>query len=207
MTVLCFSPGGWRKKMAGQGFTIFDSAVGRCGIAWGDRGILGVQLPEVRELETRRRMYRIHPQAREQSPPANAEMAIEGIVALLRGDDADLSGVTLDFSGVPYFNQRVYQYVRAIPRGETRTYDDIASGLRMRGAVRSVAQAIGRNPFTIIVPCHRVLEAGNYADNMAPNGGTISKRRLLTIEGAHPTVSKTLFEVLLPPVAPSRPHN
>ena len=59
----------------------------------------------------------------------------------------------------------------------------------------------------IIVPCHRVLEAGNYADRMAPNGGVISKRRLLTIEGAHPTVSKTLFEVLLPPVAPNRPHN
>ena len=79
--------------------------------------------------------------------------------------------------------------------------------LRATGATYSVAQAIGRNPFMIIVPCHRVLEAGNYADKMAPNGGVMSKRRLLTIEGAHPTVSKTLFDVLLPPVAPPRPHN
>ncbi|MBA7476989.1 Methylated-DNA--protein-cysteine methyltransferase [subsurface metagenome] len=76
----------------------------------------------------------------------------------------------------------------------------------MHGASYSVAQALGRNPFMVIVPCHRVLEAGNYADQMAPNAGVISKRRLLTIEGAHPTVSKTLFEVLLPPVAPTRPH-
>ncbi|MBA7471275.1 MAG: methylated-DNA--[protein]-cysteine S-methyltransferase [Bradyrhizobium icense] len=192
--------------MSGHGFTIFDTAVGRCGIAWGDLGILGVQLPEARELETRRRMYRLYPEAREQRPPLNAEIAIEGIVALLRGSTADMADVALDFTGMPYFNQRVYQYIRAIPRGETRTYEEVANGLRVHGASYSVAQALGRNPFMVIVPCHRVLEAGNYADQMAPNAGVISKRRLLTIEGAHPTVSKTLFEVLLPPVAPTRPH-
>jgi methylated-DNA-[protein]-cysteine S-methyltransferase len=57
----------------------------------------------------------------------------------------------------------------------------------------------------IIVPCHRVLEAGNYTDKISPNGGVISKRRLLSIEGAQTTSSKTLFDVLLP-VAPPRPH-
>ena len=109
--------------MSGHGFTIFDTAVGRCGIAWGNLGILGVQLPEARELETRRRMYRVYPEAREQRPPLNAEIAIEGIVALLRGGTADMADVALDFTGMSYFNQRVYQYIRAIPRGETRTYE------------------------------------------------------------------------------------
>ena len=53
---------------------------------------------------------------------------------------------------------------------------------------------------------HRVLDAGGYADKMSLNGGTISKRRLLSIEGAHCGVnSKTLFDVLLP-VAPPRPQ-
>ena len=193
--------------MSGQGFTIFDTAVGRCGIAWDDRGIIGVQLPEARELETRRRIYRVYPEAREQRPPVNTEIAIEGIVTLLRGGDADLSDVALDVQGMTHFHQRVYQYVRSIPRGETRTYDEVAAGLHVPSAVHAVAQALSRNPFMIIVPCHRVLEAGNYTDKLAPNGGVISKRRLLTIEGAHPTVSKTLFEVLLPPVAPTRPHN
>jgi methylated-DNA-[protein]-cysteine S-methyltransferase len=190
--------------MSGYGYTIFDSAVGRCGIAWGDLGILGVQLPEVRELETRRRMYRLYPEAREIRPNINVEIAIEGIVAILRGGHADLSDVPLDMTGIPYFNQRVYQFTRTIPHGETRTYAEVASGLRATGATYSVAQAIGRNPFMIIVPCHRVLEPGNYADKISPNGGVISKRRLLSIEGAHPTVSKTLFEVLLPGVAPPR---
>ena len=88
----------------------------------------------------------------------------------------------------------------------TRTYGEIAARLRASGATHSVAQAIARNPFMIIVPCHRVLEAGGYADKISPNGGTISKRRLLSIEGAGSTTSKTLFEVLLP-VAPPRPQS
>ena len=191
--------------MAGRGYSIFDTGIGRCGIAWGDLGIVGVQLPEAREIETRKRLFQLYPGAREQRPPLNVEIAIEGIVALLHGDNSDLSDVTLDMTGIPAFNQRVYAVARSIPRGETRTYGEVAAHLRASGAVYSVAQAIARNPFMIIVPCHRVLEAGHYADKISPNGGAISKRRLLSIEGAHPTASKTLFDVLLP-VAPPRPQ-
>ena len=191
--------------MPGCGYTIFDTAIGRCGIAWGDSGIVGVQLPETREIETRRRLFRLYPKARELRPPPNVEMAIEGIAALLRGKAADLSAVTLDISGIHAFNARVYAFTRTIPRGETRTYGDVAASLRASGAVRSVAQAIARNPFMIIVPCHRVLDAGGYADTVSENGGSISKRRLLSLEGANSPRSKTLFDVLLP-VAPARPQ-
>lgn len=190
--------------MSGRGYTIFDTMIGRCGIAWASGGILGVQLPEAREIETRRRLYQLYPEAREQRPPPNVEVAIEGIVALMRGQPGDLSDVTLDVSGIHAFNLRVYRLAQAIPRGETRTYGEIAAGLGASGAVHSVAQALARNPFVIIVPCHRVLEAGSYADRMSPHGGSISKRRLLSIEGARGgTSSKTLFDVLLP-VAPPR---
>jgi len=192
--------------MAECGYSIFDTMIGRCGIAWGDYGVLGVQLPEAREIETRGRMLQQYPGARELRPPLNAEIAIEGISAALRGDAADFADVTLDTAGIHAFNQRVYELTRAIPRGETRTYGDIAAKLGASGAVHSVAQAISRNPFMIIVPCHRVLEAGSYADKISPNGGVISKRRLLSIEGARGTISsKTLFDVLLP-VAPPRPQ-
>jgi methylated-DNA-[protein]-cysteine S-methyltransferase len=191
--------------MAGRGYTIFDTGVGRCGIAWGDFGIVGVQLPEAREIDTRGRLLRLYPDARQLRPPPNVEMAIDGIIALLRGETCDFSDVMLDMNGIPAFNARVYTFTRAIPRGETRTYDEVAAHLRASGAVHSVAQAIAKNPFMIIVPCHRVLESGNYADKISPNGGTISKRRLLSIEGTRATNSKTLFDVLLP-VAPPRPQ-
>jgi methylated-DNA-[protein]-cysteine S-methyltransferase len=203
MTVLWSLWGGG--VMAGRGYTIFDTGIGRCGIAWGTFGIVGVQLPEAREIETRGRMLRQYPDAREMRPPPNVEMAIEGIVALLRGQPSDLSDITLDGSGIHAFNMRVYEFARTIPRGETRTYAEVAASLRASGAAHSVAQAISKNPFMIIVPCHRVLEAGSYADKISPNGGAISKRRLLSIEGAHGMSSKTLFDVLLP-VAPLRPQ-
>ena len=189
----------------GRGYTIFDTGIGRCGIAWSDIGVAGVQLPEAREIETRKRLFQLYPDARDMRPPVTVEIAIEGIVALLRGDTADLSDTTLDMTGIHAFNARVYEITRTIPRGETRSYAEVAATMRATGAVHSVAQAIARNPFMIIVPCHRVLEAGGYADKISPNGGAISKRRLLSIEGAHPISSKTLFDVLLP-VAPPRPQ-
>ena len=189
--------------MAGRAYAIFDTATGRCGIVWSNSGVVAVQLPEAREIDTRRRIFQVHPEAREQPLPLNAELAIEGIAMLLQGSDPDFSDVSLDAGGVPAFNRRVYEYTCSIPRGETRTYHEIAKALGASGAAHSVAQAISKNPYMLIVPCHRVLEAGSYADRISSYGGVISKRRLLSLEGAHPIASKTLFEVLLP-VAPPR---
>jgi methylated-DNA-[protein]-cysteine S-methyltransferase len=191
--------------MAGLGYTVFDTSIGRCGIAWGELGVLGVQLPEAREIETRRRLFQLFPDARELRPPAEIQSAIDGIAALLRGKAADFSEVRLDMSGIRPFDGRVYDFTRTIPRGETMTYGEVAARLRASGSTHSVAQALSRNPFMVIVPCHRVLEAGGYADKISPNGGSISKRRLLSIEGAVSPTSKTLFDVLLP-VAPPRPQ-
>jgi methylated-DNA-[protein]-cysteine S-methyltransferase len=195
--------------MAGRGYTIFDTAIGRCAIAWGHVGVVGVHLPEAREIETRRRLFRLYPDAHEMRPTADIEHAIEGIAAVLHGEAADLTDVTLDMTGFHVFYQRIYGFLRTIPRGETRTYGEIAAKLRLTGAVlNSIAQAVAQNPFMIIVPCHRVLEAGSYGEKISPYGGVISKRRLLSIDGASagPSKSKTLFDVLLP-VAPPRPHN
>lgn len=192
--------------MAGRGYTFFDSSVGRCGIAWGPYGIVGVQLPETRELETRRRLYQQYPDAREMRPPAEIEIVADAIVTVLRGQPADLGDVRLDMQMVTAFERRVYEFTRSIPRGETRTYGEVAAGLRASGASHAVAQALARNPFMIIVPCHRVLEAGGYADKISAHGGAISKRRLLSIDGALATNRPTLFDVLLP-VAPPRPQS
>lgn len=189
--------------IVGRGYAIFDTAIGRCGIVWSSTGVVAVQLPEAREIDTRRRIFAVHPEAREQRPSKNAELAIEGIVGLLQGSDPDFSDVSLEAGGVPAFNRRVYEYACTIPRGDTRTYHEVAKALGASGAAHSVAQAIAKNPYMLIVPCHRVLEAGNYTDRLSPYAGVISKRRLLALEGAHPIASKTLFEVLLP-VAPPR---
>jgi methylated-DNA-[protein]-cysteine S-methyltransferase len=192
--------------MVGRGYTIFDTAIGRCGIVWSNAGILGVQLPEMREIDTRRRLLRLYDEAREQRPSLNTEIAIDAIAVMLRGQHVDFTDIALDMQDIPPFSRRVYEFTRTIPRGETRTYDEVARALRITGAAHSVAQVMAKNPYMIIVPCHRVLEAGRYADRMSAFGGSIPKRRLLSLEGTAPAVGKTLFDVLLPVVRP-RPHN
>jgi methylated-DNA-[protein]-cysteine S-methyltransferase len=170
--------------MVSHGFAIFDTAIGRCGIAWGGGRVVSVQLPEASELATRARLVRRFPGAVEGPPPRYVARAIDGIVALLRGDAVDLSSVALDMEGVPPFHRRVYEATRAIPRGSTLSYGEIADRINAPGAARAVGQALGRNPFPILVPCHRVLAAGGRTGGFTATGGVSTKLRMLAIEGA-----------------------
>ena len=170
--------------MTAHGFALFDTAIGKCGIAWGERGIVGVQLPEGGEPETRARMLHRFPAAGETAPPPEVKHALDSIVALLHGKANDLSTIALDMDDVSPFHRRVYEEARAIPPGKTLSYGDIAVRLGARGAARAVGQALGQNPFPIVVPCHRVLAAGAKVGGFSAHGGTATKLRMLAIEGA-----------------------
>jgi O-6-methylguanine DNA methyltransferase len=170
--------------MAEQGFALFDTSVGRCGIAWGKQGVTCVRLPEGDDDETRAWMARRFPAAREGKPSPAARHAIDGMVALLRGEACDLSTVKLDMEGVPAFHQRVYVEARRIGPGATLTYGEVAARIGVPGSARAVGQALGRNPFAIVVPCHRVLAAGGKTGGFSARGGVATKVRMLTIEGA-----------------------
>lgn len=182
--------------MSTEGYTLFDTAIGRCGIAWNARGVVGVQLPERNDGATRTRLARRCPGANEALPPDDVQHAIDAIVALLRGEKRDLSGVALDLEGMTEFQQRVYAVARGIPAGATLTYGEIAARIGDRGAAREVGEAMGQNPVPIIVPCHRVLAAGGKAGGFSAAGGVVTKLRLLEIEGARVGEAPTLFERL-----------
>ncbi len=122
------------------------------------------------------------------------QRAIDAIVALLRGKRAICRASRSTWSGVPPFHQRVYEVARTIPPGATLTYGEIAARLGDRGAARAVGQALGRNPFAIVVPCHRVLAAGGKVGGFSASGGITTKLRLLTIEGAHADPQRNLFD-------------
>ena len=172
--------------MSTTGFALFDTAIGACGIAWGPRGIVGVQLPEAEEGDTRHRMARRFPRLQESDPPPEAQRATSAIRALLDGEPLDLLEIALDLEGVSDFHRGVYAIARRIPPGRTRTYDDIAAELGDKGLARAVGQALGLNPFAPVVPCHRVLAAGGKWGGFSAHGGAASKLRMLAIEGARP---------------------
>ncbi|MEP6967013.1 MAG: methylated-DNA--[protein]-cysteine S-methyltransferase [Pseudomonadota bacterium] len=182
--------------MEAKGVALFDTAIGRCGIAWGPRGIAGVQLPEASEADTRARLLRRFPEAQEAPPPPGVAATLAAMVSLLRGEPAELTEATLDMDDLPPFDRRVYAVARAIPPGETLTYGEIATRLGDPAAARAVGRALGDNPFPIIVPCHRILGAGGKAGGFSAHGGVATKARLLSIEGARTSGEPTLFENL-----------
>lgn len=182
-------------------FALFDTAIGTCGIVWTSRGIAGVQVHNASERATRASLLHRFPDAQEVAPLPAVQRAIDGIVALLRGEPSDLSDVTIDVDKVPEFNRKVYDIARSIPPGATLTYGEIAERLGDKLLARDVGQALGQNPIPLIVPCHRVLAAGGKTGGFSAPGGVVSKLRLLTIEGAQPN-GPTLFDHL--PLAAKR---
>ncbi len=164
-------------------FTIFETAIGACGVAWTDAGILAVQLPEPTLDATLATLDRRCAAVPASVVPEAVSRAIADMVGLLAGAPLDLSAIGLDMSRVPPFHRRVYDVARSIPRGRTMTYGDVAMTMGAPGAARAVGQALGRNPFAIIVPCHRVVGAGGRSGGFSAPGGVSTKRRMLAIEG------------------------
>jgi methylated-DNA-[protein]-cysteine S-methyltransferase len=175
------------------GFALFETPIGSCGIAWSERGIAALQLPEGSAERTRARFLRRFPDRSEASPPADVQRVIDAILSLLRGEPADLSTVSLDYHDVPEFNRRVYELARAIPPGTTVTYGEIATRLGDRSAAREVGQALSQNPIAIIVPCHRVVAANGKTGGFSARGGVSTKLRLLALEGAPTNLPLPLF--------------
>ncbi|MDB5616648.1 methylated-DNA--[protein]-cysteine S-methyltransferase [Tardiphaga sp.] len=175
-------------------FTLFDTAIGRCAIAWAARGIVAVQLPHPDEAQTRVRLRQRYDDIAEVAPPAEIQTAIERIKTLLEGQPVDLSEIVLDLNDCPPFNRHVYAIARTIPPGATLTYGDIAKQLGGVELSRSVGTALGQNPCPIVVPCHRVLAAGDKPGGFSGNGGVVTKLKMLEIEGARVNHTPSLFD-------------
>jgi O-6-methylguanine DNA methyltransferase len=174
-------------------FTLFDTPIGRCAIVWTERGLAGVLLPGAHDKETRASVKARFPKAREASPPAGLQRTVDAIVALLRGESTGLTGLAtlpIDMEDLPPFARRVYEVARTIPPGQTLSYGEVAERLGKPGSARAVGQALGRNPFAIVVPCHRVLAAGGHLGGFSAPGGVATKVQLLALESAHVAESR-----------------
>lgn len=115
------------------GFALFGTAIGYCGIAWGERGITGVFLPDGNAAQLRSRMQSRFPDAVEGLAPPEVQNAMRDVVALLSGKPnppGDLSNIALDMEAVPPFNRRVY----ALATGTHHPAGDHAYLRRDRGA-------------------------------------------------------------------------
>jgi methylated-DNA-[protein]-cysteine S-methyltransferase len=177
-------------------YALFDTEIGRCGIAWSERGIGALQLPEADDDKSRARLLRRFSGLPEIAPPDSVRQVIESIQSLLRGEATDLSFAVLDLDDAPLFNRQVYEIARTIPAGETMTYGEIAKRLGDLQLSRAVGQALGQNPVAIIVPCHRVLGADRKPGGFSAGGGVQTKLKILSIERAHIGGTRDLFDLV-----------
>ena len=189
--------------MSGLAFTLFDTAIGPCGLVWRGETIVGAALPGVDASATRSHLDRRFPGAVEAVPPAGVASAIALVVRMLAGDPVDVDTIPVDLSAADPFERRVYEAARAIPRGEVRTYGELAAAIGQPGASRAVGAALGRNPIPIIVPCHRILAASGKSGGFSAPGGTATKFAILNIERARRSGDSGLFESLPLAVRPA----
>jgi O-6-methylguanine DNA methyltransferase len=165
------------------GRALFDTAIGTCGVAWSPRGIVWIQLPDASAEATMARLGRAVPDAIDAKPPTAVRAAIESMTKHLAGKTVDLAAIELDMAGVPPFFRRVYEASRQIPSGKTLSYGEVAEKVGSPKSARAVGQALGKNPFAIVVPCHRVVASGNRPGGFSAHGGLETKARMLAIEG------------------------
>jgi methylated-DNA-[protein]-cysteine S-methyltransferase len=175
------------------GFALFETAIGGCGIAWSPAGIVGLQLPEATRGAALARLARRFPGLDRADPPAAIAAAAGRIAAFLVGARDDFADLALDLASASPFDRAVYLETRAIPAGATSTYGAIAGKLGDPGQARAVGQALGRNPWPIVVPCHRVTGADGKMGGFSAPGGRATKLKLLEIEGALAAESLPLF--------------
>jgi methylated-DNA-[protein]-cysteine S-methyltransferase len=168
-------------------YQLFETGAGVAAIGWNARGIAGLRLPAPDARETERAILRSLPGAVKGEPPADVRAIIDTAIGYFAGERVDFSAVPVDLGEQDPFFARVYDQVRKLGWGETTTYGAIAQAL---GAgpefARDVGQAMARNPIPLIIPCHRVTAAGGKIGGFSAPGGSMSKARMLELEGVAP---------------------
>ncbi|MEF2071837.1 methylated-DNA--[protein]-cysteine S-methyltransferase [Consotaella sp. CSK11QG-6] len=164
-------------------YEMFDTAIGRCGLAWSPAGVCRVQLPERTETATQERIARLGQPWHDDILPQAIRQAVDAVSAFLAGEPQSFEAVALDLTGVSGFEADVYAALREVRWGQTTTYGALAEAAGHAGLAQAVGNAMGRNPCPLIIPCHRVLAAGNRIGGFSAYGGWLTKTKLLEREG------------------------
>jgi methylated-DNA-[protein]-cysteine S-methyltransferase len=169
--------------MAVPEYCLIATAIGPVGLAWSERGLVRLQLPYADAATTIERLTQRLAEPVEAHPPGWLEPTVVRLQRYFAGARVDFSDTLLDLDGLPEFLQRLYRELLTIGWGETVTYGALAERLGSPGGAQAVGQGMGKNPIPVIVPCHRVLAAGNKPGGFSAPGGTSTKLRLLELEG------------------------
>ncbi len=161
-------------------YSIVRVDLGHIGIAAGENGLKRLTLPQ--------------PTAEDAARVLRDEGVVDGerddeairpfagpLERYYQGEEVDLSGLKLDIEEGTPFRKSVMEIVRSIPRGQVRSYGQVAAAAGSPGAARAVGAVMASNPVCIVVPCHRVI--GSDGSLRGFGGGIEMKRAMLALEG------------------------
>ncbi|HET6142637.1 MAG TPA: bifunctional DNA-binding transcriptional regulator/O6-methylguanine-DNA methyltransferase Ada [Candidatus Acidoferrales bacterium] len=177
---LGMTPATYRKGGLGMNisYTIAESSLGRVLVAGTERGISAVYLGD-KDSDLAATLREEYPQAEIQTTPENKSKWVRAIVAHLDESSSPIDLPT-DVKGTA-FQRRVWQALREIPLGATRTYSDVARAIGQPTAIRAVGHACATNPASIVVPCHRVIRTdgslGGYRWGLHRKQNLLEKER------------------------------
>ena len=162
-------------------FRLIDTVAGHVGIVATARGLRRLFLPRRAPAALKREILAHYPDA------AEDQWLMPELVSALRryfaGEPVALVA-RLDWSGHNPFDVDVWRSCQRLPYGQTTSYKSLAERLGRPGAARAVGTAMGRNPFPLVVPCHRVVKSDGSLGGYSGPGGVGLKRRLLDMEAA-----------------------
>ncbi|MBF0546012.1 MAG: methylated-DNA--[protein]-cysteine S-methyltransferase [Candidatus Riflebacteria bacterium] len=173
-----------------SGFFLFETTIGTCGIAWNEKGINYFGFPEKSVTELSEKIRKCSQTEETKKPPAFIKGIIDRIHKHLDGKFDDFLDLEIDLEGYSDFYKEIYNNLRKVLPGKTVTYAELAEKSGKPGAARAVGTAMGKNPVGFLIPCHRVLSAGNMLGGFSAHGGAKLKAYLLSIEGAFPNLYK-----------------
>jgi len=165
-----------------DGYCLFDTAFGLCGVGWNEAGITRLQLPCADAGDTEGRLQRETGGAAAREPTRPVAAVIADLQRYFTGRAIDFTPVRLDLAGASPASRRIYAAARAVGWGETTSYGALARRVGAPGAARAVGRAMATNPVPIIIPCHRVLASDGRLGGFSAFGGTVQKERLLILE-------------------------
>jgi methylated-DNA-[protein]-cysteine S-methyltransferase len=164
-------------------YHLVTSFLGDVGVVWQNEGdtpsIVHVMLPRP-DRPTAEMIMEYYPDAVENSDK-NPGTICDGIRACLEGARVDFPMGCVEMDRCRGFQGRVLFETMRIPRGRVTSYGALAEAINAPGAARAVGSALARNPFPLVIPCHRVIKADGFVGRFG--GGTDMKKKLLRLEG------------------------
>jgi len=161
-------------------YSLFPTSIGWCGVLTAQRGLLRLYVGYAKRSQLLKHIAG-GVGSRMKKVPATG-MVIDKIKRYCSGENVSFAGCTMDWSSLSPFRQKVLMAALKIPYGSVETYGSLARKIGCPRGSRAVGNALAKNPFPLLIPCHRIIRGDGKPGGFSAGGGVALKNTLLQLE-------------------------